>query len=187
MYSVSPSVISTSRAAAGGAGGAGAGATGAMMGGAGVCGSSTAVAAFGAGTGSRMAISVGGGGSLGVGVGVGNAVLGEGMAGEGGGATLGGSISMMRVKISTGTIISAARRSRPFCSAHNTATCKTTTLAAIRMLRFKGGRTGVVVSTGGGQTREGMSDHGESSGSRRKASRGTGKSRFNGERSTRVG
>ena len=150
MYSVSPSVISTSRAAAGGAGGAGAGATGAVIGGtAGVGSSATAVAAFGAGIGSRMAISVGGGGSGSLGVG--SAALGESGAGEGGGggATLGDSISMMRVKISTGTIISAARRSRPFCSAHNTATCNTTTLAAIRMLRFKDGRTGVVVSTGG--------------------------------------
>ena len=151
MYSVSPSVISTSRAAAGGAGGAGAGAAGAMIGGAaGVGGSTTPVGAFGAGIGSRTAIGVSVGG---VSFGVGRTALGEGCVGGGGGggggATLGGSISMMRVKISTGTTISAARRSKPFCRDQSTATCNTTTLVAIVMLRFRVGRTGVVVSTGG--------------------------------------
>ena len=151
MYSVSPSVISTSRAAAGGAGGAGAGAgaAGAMIGGAaGVGGSTTPVGAFGAGIGSRTAIGVSVGGAS---FGVGRTALGEGCVGGGGGggATLGGSISMMRVKISTGTTISAARRSKPFCRDQSTATCNTTTLVAIVMLRFRVGRTGVVVSTGG--------------------------------------
>ena len=155
MYSVSPSVISTSRAAAGGAGGAGAGAgaAGAMIGGAaGVGGSTTPVGAFGAGIGSRTAIGVSVGG---VSFGVGRTALGEGCVGGGGGggggggATLGGSISMMRVKISTGTTISAARRSKPFCRDQSTATCNTTTLVAIMILRFRVGRTGVVVSTGG--------------------------------------
>jgi len=152
MYSVSPSVISTSRAAAGGAGGAGAGAAGAagaMIGGAaGVGGSTTPVGAVGAGIGSRTAIGVSVSGAS---FGVGRTALGEGCVGGGGGggATLGGSISMMRVKISTGTTISAARRSKPFCRDQSTATCNTTTLVAIMMLRFRVGRTGVVVSTGG--------------------------------------
>lgn len=79
-------------------------------------------------------------------MGVFGAGLGGGGGGGGGGgaATLGGSISMMCVNISAGITCSAARRSRPFCIAHSTATWKTTTLAAITMLRLIGKRTAVV-------------------------------------------
>ena len=48
----------------------------------------------------------------------------------------------------TGTTISTARRSSPFCSAHSAATCSSTTPEAITRLRFTG--TFIVSFSGAG-------------------------------------
>lgn len=91
------------------------------------------IGAFGArvGVGSRMAWGRAGGGVLATG----RLGSGGGGGGTGGGDSTGLGGSTNSLKISTGMTISAVRRSRPLCSAHRTATWKSTTLPAMAILR----------------------------------------------------
>ena len=123
--------------AAGGAEGAGASATGASIGGAGGGGVSTPVGALGAGVGSAIAIGRGAGGGVGALVMV--RFTGAGFGAGGGGSTLGTGGSMISEMISTGRITSTARRSKPDCIAHSTATCSSTTPPAMAALRLMPG------------------------------------------------
>lgn len=104
------------------------------MGGAGGCGVVVPCGALGEGVGSAIAIGCGGGGNVGFIAFVSGCLMGFG--GSGGGATLGigGSINWLR--ISAGTTISMARRTKPLCKAHMAATWNKTTLLTITKLRF---------------------------------------------------